>query len=89
MMKVLRSKDWKLIGYLAHCAFMGSAPAFLFQQKTYGDVLVLNEAKYIDVEHDKVFFFDANSSKKVYASRSCRDTESEQLVSQLRAICSE
>lgn len=88
-MKVLRSKDWKLIGYLASCAFLGSQPAFLFQHKNYEDVLVLNAAKYIDVEHDKVFFFDAKSKEKVYASRSCRDTQSEELVTELRAICHE
>lgn len=88
-MKVLRSKEWRLLGYLANCVFLGSQPAFLFQHKDYRDVLVLNEAKYVDVENDKVFFFDAKSKEKIYVSRSSRDDLSESLVTELRQQCQE
>lgn len=88
-MKILRSKDWVLLGMLANSLTLGNKPAFLFQHRDYGDVLVLNEAKYIDVENDKVFFCDANSKEKIYVSRACKSHESESLVQDLRTRCAE
>ena len=88
-MKILGSKDWVLLGMLAECVTLGNRPAFLFQHKDYEDVLVLNEAKYIDVENNKVFFCDANSKEKIYVSRACECHESESLVADLRARCVE
>lgn len=86
-MKVLRSNSWKLLGYLASCAFLGGQPAFLFQHKSYEDVTVLKATKYVDVEHDKVFFFDAKSKDKVYVSHSDEDALSDELLSEMRHIC--
>lgn len=86
-MKVLRSTNWKLLGYLASCTFLGGQPAFLFQHKTYDDVSVLNVAKYVDVEHDKVFFFDAKSKEKVYVSHSDEDALSDELLTEMRHTC--
>lgn len=88
-MKILRSKDWVLLGFLANAAFMGHKPAFLFQHRAYEDVLALNEAKYIDVESNTVLFFDANSKDKIYASRSCETSEALSLVQDLRERCIE
>lgn len=74
---------------LTKSLILGNKPAFLFQHKDYGDVLVLNGAKYIDVENDKVFFCDANSKEKIYVSRACESHDSESLVADLRARCVE
>jgi hypothetical protein len=88
-MKILRSKDWVLLGMVANSFVLGNKPAFLFQHRGYGDVLVLNEAKYIDVENDKVFFFDAESKNKIHVSKSDKDRHSESLVHDLRNRCVE
>lgn len=88
-MKILRSKDWVLLGFIAESLCLGSKPAFLFQHKAYEDVLVLNEAKYIDVDTNTVFFCDANSPDKIYVSRASENPVSESLVHDLRERCVE
>lgn len=67
-MKVLRDTDWKLLGFKQKCDVFNDKPAFLFQHRKFVDVLVLNEAKYIDVANNIVYFLNTNDKEKVRVS---------------------
>lgn len=57
-MRVLRNTEWDPIGWVD--IFPGiEGPAYLFRHKQYGDVVTLKVAKWIDVPHNKVYFYDA------------------------------
>lgn len=58
-MKILKDTDWTPVGYVEWFEPM-QQPVFLFQHKRFGDVVVLNVAKFINVTADIVYFYDAN-----------------------------
>lgn len=86
-MKVLRNTDWDLIGFQRKCAFKDDQPVFLFQHRKFRDILVLNEAKYVDVMNNIVVFCKASAKQKVCVSGSHVTSKSEKLVRDLRAKC--
>lgn len=86
-MKVLRDTDWDLIGFQRRCAFKENEPVFLFQHRKFRDVLVLNEAKYIDVMNNIVVFCRAKAKQKVCVSGSNVTSKSDKLVRDLKAKC--
>lgn len=58
-MKVLRSTEWEPISWIDSIPGVG-VPGYVFLNKRYGDVAVLNETKYVDVAADDVFIYNAS-----------------------------
>lgn len=67
-MRIIRDSDWKLVGYRKK-DLITKKPVFLFQHRQYGDILVLNEAKYIMVGQNIVLFFNASQEEKISVSK--------------------
>jgi len=85
--KVLRNTDWELVGFRAQCDAYNGRPAFLFQHRKFFDVLVLNEAKYVDVMNNFVFFLNAKDKEKVRVSERCKNSVSTNMVRELLSLC--
>lgn len=78
-MKVLRSTDWELIGWLP--SLKGSNyPVFIFRNLNYAEYHALTKVKFVDVKTNTVYFLDA-SKKKVSARGG------EELNSHLPQVC--
>lgn len=86
-MKILRDTDWKLLGFKEHCDVLDNKPAFLFQHRKFFDVLVLNEAKYVDVANNIVYFLNVKDKEKVRVSAQTRKRVSELPVLDLAKLC--
>lgn len=70
-MKVLRSTEWEPVAWMETFPSMGT-PVYVFLNKKYGDVVALKVAKYVDVPHDNVYLYNAQSRS---ISLSCDETE--------------
>lgn len=57
-MKVIRSNEWKPAGWFKHFPTIG-APAYVFKNKEYGDVIACPLAKFVDVKNNIVYIYNA------------------------------
>lgn len=63
-MKILRDVEWTPVYYTD--SFPGLGKAFIFKNERYGDLLALNEAKWVDTTANKSYEFYASSRKVVH-----------------------
>lgn len=58
-MKVLRSTEWEPSFWVPN--FPGMGPAYLFRHREFNDILALKVAKYVDVEANDTYVYNAET----------------------------
>ena len=64
-MRILKDKDWNLIG-------IQGQDGFIFRHKSYDDILLVKRAKFVLTKEDVVFFCDIDSNPKMCLSYSSK-----------------